>query len=106
MREKLILDMHEIIPEFYMSKYGLAADSWSIGMIRYLEKDSFNCADYVITISEPIRDLLMARGLRPSKTIVVMNAADEARFRSSMSPAVESAPRQPRSSPRWFSRGA
>ncbi|OLB87868.1 MAG: hypothetical protein AUI12_05915 [Acidobacteria bacterium 13_2_20CM_2_57_6] len=88
MGAKLILDMHEITPEFYMSKYGLAADSWSIGMIRYLEKASFNCADYVITISEPIRDLLIARGLRPSKTIVVMNAADEARFRSSMSPAV------------------
>ena len=77
MGAKLILDMHEITPEFYMSKYGLAA-----------EKASFNCADYVITISEPIRDLLIARGLRPSKTIVVMNAADEARFRSSMSPAV------------------
>jgi glycosyltransferase involved in cell wall biosynthesis len=88
MGAKLILDMHEITPEFYMSKYGLSADSWSIGIIRYLEKVSFNCADYVITISEPIRDLLIARGLRPSKTIVVMNAADEARFRSSMSPAV------------------
>jgi len=88
MGAKLILDMHEITPEFYMSKYGLSADSGSIGMIRYLEKVSFNCADYVITISEPIRDLLIARGLRPSKTIVVMNAADEARFRSSMSPAV------------------
>src|SRR5207247_1738224 len=88
MGAKIILDKHAITPEVYMSKYGLAADSWSIGMIRYLEKASFNCADYVITISEPIRDLLIARGLRPSKTIVVMNAADEARFRSSMSPAV------------------
>jgi glycosyltransferase involved in cell wall biosynthesis len=85
---KLILDMHEITPEFYMSKYGLPEDSWSIGIIRYLEKVSFNCADYVITISEPIRDLLIARGLRPSKTIVVMNSADEARLRSRMSPAV------------------
>jgi glycosyltransferase involved in cell wall biosynthesis len=80
---KLILDMHEITPEFYMSKYGIAENSWMIRVLQYLEKISFECADYVLTISEPIQDLLIQRGLRPSKSVVIMNAADEVRFQSS-----------------------
>ena len=80
---KLILDMHEITPEFYMSKYGIAENSWIIRVLQYLEKISFDCADYVLTISEPIQDLLIQRGLRPSKSVVIMNAADEVRFQSS-----------------------
>lgn len=80
---KLVLDMHEITPEFYMSKYGVAADSRLIRFLKYLEKISFDIADQVITISEPIQDHLIQRGLCPSKSVVVMNAADEARFGSS-----------------------
>jgi glycosyltransferase involved in cell wall biosynthesis len=79
---KLVFDMHEITPEFYMSKYGVASDSWLIRFIKYLERISFDFADQVITISEPIQDLLIQRGLPPSKSVVVMNAADEARFGS------------------------
>ena len=81
MGAKLVLDMHEITPEFYMSKYGIgegslvdpAPDSAS-------RKISFDFADHVITINEPIEDLLVGRGLSPSKSTVVMNAVDEARF--------------------------
>jgi len=83
MGAKLILDMHEITPEFYISKYGIAEDSWLVRLLQFQEKISFDCADYVITINEPIRSLLVRRGLPLAKTIVVMNAADEARFSSS-----------------------
>lgn len=85
MGAKLILDMHEITPEFYMSKYGVAANSRLIRLLKRLEAISFNFANYVVTISEPIQDLLIGRGLDPSKSIVVMNSADETRFASSMS---------------------
>ena len=84
MGAKLILDMHEITPEFCMSKYGIAEGSWLVRLLQRLEKISFDFADRVITINEPIQDLLIHRGLRPSKTIVVMNAVDEARFVPSM----------------------
>jgi glycosyltransferase involved in cell wall biosynthesis len=83
MGAKLILDMHEITPEFYISKYGIAEDSWLVRLLQVQEKISFDCADHVITINEPIQSLLIQRGLPSSKTIVVMNAADEARFSSS-----------------------
>ena len=75
-----MLDMHEITPEFYMSKYGIAANSWLIAVLKYLERISFNFADRVITINEPIENLLVARGLPRRKSTVMMNAADEARF--------------------------
>jgi len=80
MGAKLILDMHEITPEFYVSKYGIAQDSWIVRLLKYQEKISFNFADHVITINEPIQHLLAARGLPRSKSTIIMNAADEARF--------------------------
>src|SRR5438093_944922 len=82
MGAKLILDMHEITPEFYRSKYGITEDSWPVRLLRRVEKVSFDYADYVITVNDPIQDLLVSRGLSPAKSIVVMNAADEARFAS------------------------
>ncbi len=80
MGAKLILDMHEITPEFYMSKYGTAENSWLIRLLKYLEKISFDYADHVITINEPIEDLLTHRGLPRSKSTVMMNVVDEALF--------------------------
>lgn len=93
MGAKLILDMHEITPEFYVSKYGIAEDSWLVRLLQFQEKISFDAADHVITINEPIQDLLARRGLPLPKTTVVMNAADEARFSSSSrAPACDDRP--------------
>src|SRR6185295_257164 len=36
--------------------------------------------DHVITITEPIQDMLIGRGLPRAKSTVIMNAADEAMF--------------------------
>jgi glycosyltransferase involved in cell wall biosynthesis len=80
MGAKVVLDMHEITPEFYISKYGIAENSGWIPFLKYLEKISFNFADRVITINEPIEDLLVSRGLPRRKSTVIMNSADESRF--------------------------
>lgn len=77
---KLVLDMHEITPEFYMSKYGIAPTSWMIRFVKYLERISFAFADHVITINDPIQHLLIGRGLKESKATVITNSADDARF--------------------------
>jgi glycosyltransferase involved in cell wall biosynthesis len=83
MGAKLILDLHEITPEFYMSKYGIAGNSWTIWLLTYLEKISVRFADRVLTINAPIEDLLVSRGLDRSKSTIVMNSVDEARFAAS-----------------------
>jgi glycosyltransferase involved in cell wall biosynthesis len=80
MGAKLILDMHEITPEFYISKYGVSENSWLVRSLEIIEKVSFDFADRVMTINEPIQDLLVSRGLPRSKSTVVMNAVDEVRF--------------------------
>jgi glycosyltransferase involved in cell wall biosynthesis len=80
MGARLVLDMHEITPEFYQSKYGIAEDSWVVRILKWQEKISFDFADHVITINEPVEDLLVSRGLPRPKCTVMMNAADDARF--------------------------
>jgi glycosyltransferase involved in cell wall biosynthesis len=80
MGAKLILDMHEIAPEFYISKYRCAENSWTVRMVKYFEKISIAFADYVVTINEPIQGLLADRGLPHWKSTVIMNSADEAQF--------------------------
>jgi glycosyltransferase involved in cell wall biosynthesis len=87
MGAKLILDMHEITPEFYMSKYRLAENSWTVRMLTFLEKISFDFADRVITINEPVANLLACRGLPRSKSTIIMNSAEETRFAANSSPS-------------------
>ena len=85
---KIVFDMHEITPEFYISKYGIREDSVLIGLLKRIEKMSFNFADHVITINAPVTRLLAGRGLPPVKATEIMNSADESLFeKTSKSPA-------------------
>ncbi len=93
MGAKLILDLHEITPEFYMSKYGIAENSGTIRLLTYLEQISIKFADRVITINHPIEDLLVSRGLSRAKSTIVMNAVDEDRFATSSSAPSQLPPR-------------
>ncbi|MBZ5616787.1 MAG: glycosyltransferase family 4 protein [Acidobacteriia bacterium] len=95
MGAKLVLDLHEITPEFYMSKYGIAENSWTIRLLTYLEKISVRFADHVITINEPIENLLASRGLDRSKSTILMNAVDEARLAAGSNSSSVLAPRDP-----------
>lgn len=87
MGAKLVLDMHEITPEFYMSKFRVAESSWIIRTMKFLERVSFNFADRVLTVNDPIEDLLVQRGLARSKSTVIMNAANERRFVNHLQPS-------------------
>jgi len=77
---KVVFDMHEITPEFYVSKYGMQENSFVIHLLKWIEKISFNFADHVITINEPITNLLISRGLTPGKSTEIMNSVDESMF--------------------------
>jgi glycosyltransferase involved in cell wall biosynthesis len=79
---KLVLDMHEITPEFYISKYKIKADSWLVRLLQFVEKISFNFVHQVITINKPIEDLLVSRGLPRSKSTIIMNSVDEEFFKA------------------------
>jgi glycosyltransferase involved in cell wall biosynthesis len=79
---KVVLDMHEITPEFYMSKYGMAENSWAVWLLQIVENVSMRFADHVITINTPIQQLLAERGLAPERCTVIMNSVDESMFSS------------------------
>jgi glycosyltransferase involved in cell wall biosynthesis len=78
---KLVFDMHEITPEFLMSKYQVDASHWLVRVSLAIERASMRFADYVTTINEPIQRLLEGRGLPPGGSTVIMNSVDEGLFR-------------------------
>jgi glycosyltransferase involved in cell wall biosynthesis len=80
MGASIILDMHEVMPEFFMSKYHIPEDRKSIALLKWLEKNSIRFADHVVTINEPIKDLLISRGILSNKITVVMNSVDQKLF--------------------------
>jgi len=80
MGAKLLLDMHEITPEFYMSKYGISEKSLLTKLLKFQERISVEYADHVLTINEPIDALLRGRGLEAGKSTIIMNSVDEANF--------------------------
>jgi len=74
---KVVLDMHEVTPEFYISKYQIKVDSLLVRVLKHIERISFNFADQVINIDQPIEDLLVTRGLARSKSTIISNSVDE-----------------------------
>jgi glycosyltransferase involved in cell wall biosynthesis len=78
--------MHEITPEFFMSKYRIGKDAFAVRILTFLEKISIAFADHVLTINQPIEDLFVDRGMPRSKSTIIMNSADEARFNFSSAP--------------------
>lgn len=78
---KLLLDMHEIMPEFYMSKFDVGRSHPLIKILMLLEKISVRFANAVIVINEPIKRLLLKRCKLNTSITVVMNCADDKLFR-------------------------
>jgi len=79
---KLILDMHEVTPEFYMSKFGFGTSHPLVKILMLLERMSVHFAHAVIVINDPIKRLLLKRCQSAPDMIVVMNTADESIFLS------------------------
>ena len=77
---KLLLDMHEIMPEFYMSKFGVKMYHPLIMVLKHLEKISVRFAHAVIVINEPIRRLIIERCKPRLNITIVMNCADDKLF--------------------------
>lgn len=77
---KVVQDMHEITPEFYISKYKMNPDSLMIRALEIIEQWSLRYADAVVNINHPIENLLVERGMAREKSVIVMNSVDEEFF--------------------------
>jgi glycosyltransferase involved in cell wall biosynthesis len=77
---KLVLDMHEVTPEFYVSKFGFGMSHPLVKVLKLIERISVWFAHAVIVINDPIKRLLLGRCKSKSNITVVMNTADESIF--------------------------
>lgn len=76
----VMLDMHEITPEFFIYKYNISQNNILIKILKFIEKLSIGFSNHVITVNESIRDLLISRGISPSKISTILDSADERIF--------------------------
>ena len=77
---KVILDLHDPMPELMMSIYGLRRDSSAVRLLKTLEKWSLRFADAGLTVNEACRKIFSGRSCPRDKITVVMNSPDEGIF--------------------------
>jgi glycosyltransferase involved in cell wall biosynthesis len=73
---KVILDIHDIVPEFYCSKFGVAKGSWVFRLLVAVERLSIAMSDHVIVANDIWRDRLLSRSVAPAKCTTIMNYPD------------------------------
>lgn len=82
---RVILDIHDLMPEFFASSFRSSMSSWPVRMLIWQEQLSCRFADHIITVTESWRETLIKRGVPPEKVTVVMNVADNRVFHAASS---------------------
>jgi len=70
---RIILDIHDVLPEFYASKFDCNENSAVFKLLTKVEKHSAAFADYVIIANDIWREKLLARSVRPEKCMAILN---------------------------------
>jgi glycosyltransferase involved in cell wall biosynthesis len=77
---RLILDIHDMMPEFFASLKQKSINSLIVRLVIIQEQLSCRFADQIITVTDVWRERLISRGVPAEKVSVVMNVADERIF--------------------------
>jgi glycosyltransferase involved in cell wall biosynthesis len=77
---KVILDMHDPMPELMRTNFTVHEDSLIIRGLKRLEKWSLGYADAVITVNLACKKMFSLRSCHAEKVSVVMNSPDERIF--------------------------
>ena len=77
---RVILDIHDLMPDFYASSVDGDFSSFPVKLILWEEKFSCRFADHVICVTGNARQALIDRGVPLSKISIVMNVADSKIF--------------------------
>jgi len=73
----VILDIHDIVPEFYASKFRQNHDTFLFKMLTTIEKASTAFADHVIISNDIWHDALCRRSVEKKKCTTILNYPDE-----------------------------
>ena len=80
MGAKVILDIHDILPEFYSSKFNVDPKSIAFRILLWLEKASTAFADHVIVANHLWKQKLIQRSTRENKCTAILNYPDASIF--------------------------
>lgn len=78
----VILDVRDPMPEFFQSKYSLSDDHPLVRALLLEERMACRFATRVLTVHEPMRELLSRTGRLPDDIAVVLNVPDMSVFRA------------------------
>jgi glycosyltransferase involved in cell wall biosynthesis len=78
---KLILDLHDPMPELMRTIFKLPENSFSVRVLKRLERWSTRFADLVITVNLACKRIYSSRSCDASKIQVVINSPDDEVFR-------------------------
>jgi glycosyltransferase involved in cell wall biosynthesis len=82
----VLLDLHEVMAEFFKTRFPGAANGFTSFLLRLQERMSIAFADEVLTVCDPFAERLLRNGLKPERLTVVMNSPDLRLFDPSAHP--------------------
>jgi glycosyltransferase involved in cell wall biosynthesis len=82
----VLLDLHDPVPELFMSKFGLGAGAPLIRALTRLEGIAVRFADHTLVATGAFRDRLLERGRPAAHLTVLLNAPDPRIFRPGEDP--------------------
>lgn len=77
---KLVLDVHDPMPELYMSRSRGPLARLLLKILRIQESFSCSFADWVISVNDSMRENLKAKGVPEDKIVIVHNFPDDKLF--------------------------
>src|SRR5438552_10342148 len=77
----VILDLHDPMPELMQAIFELPAKSFSVRLLKRLEKWSIGFADLVLTVNLTCKKIYTSRSCPPEKINVVLNSPEDDIFR-------------------------
>lgn len=81
---RVILDLHEVMPELFASKYGVPLGHPLPRALALAEQAAIRYADAVLAVSRPCLDRYVARGAPADRFTVVMNSPDPRFFHADL----------------------
>jgi glycosyltransferase involved in cell wall biosynthesis len=79
---KLILDIHDLVPEFYLSKFKSSERSLTFRMLTAVERISARFSDHVIAANHIWEKRLQERSVKESKCTTILNFPDTEIFQT------------------------
>jgi len=77
---RVLLDLHECMPEYAATMYGLPLRHPVIRLLKTVEQASIAFANGVVTCTDQMRERFMERGAPGEKIAVALNSCDEERL--------------------------